>query len=218
MPFLSYKGPKGAIKHHFVPSGKFLFFIRFWWGFFYWIPLKERWDRYSIRFSLSPTVSEKNWTEVREKFNFSKIFISPPISMGFVANDSLWKMQQKLFPSIFLYILPFWSYKELKWAEKCHFVPSGKFLFPTWFSKCNRNFPNQDANDFTFMGDINFKMLKRMLVFPRSRHKLVLLHSRKIEFMDTRFVYQYILQLLIRNAIPPLLNALCTKVLSIKQY
>ena len=129
MPFLSYKGPKGAIKHHFVPSGKFLFFIRFWWGFLYWIPLKERWDRYSIRFSLSPTVSEKNLTEVREKFNFSKIFISHPILMGFVANDSLWKMQQKLFPSIFSYIMPFLSYKGPKGAIKHHFVPSGIFLF-----------------------------------------------------------------------------------------
>ena len=51
MQFLSYKGPKGAEECHFVPSRKFLFFIRFWWGFFYWIPLKERWDRYPSDFS-----------------------------------------------------------------------------------------------------------------------------------------------------------------------
>ena len=82
------------IEPKFGPCGKFLFFIRFRWDFFHWIPLNECFHTYSIGFLLSLTVFKiigvKGVGGRAKKMFF---FIFHWILMGFFANASSWKMQ-----------------------------------------------------------------------------------------------------------------------------
>ena len=79
------KGVKGFKKCDFAGDVKFLFFIRFWWGFLHLIPLNESFQWYVNRFSLSFTVFELKGVKGvgegqysisynMEKFNFSHDF------------------------------------------------------------------------------------------------------------------------------------------------
>ena len=123
---------KGSKTCHFEPCGIFLFSIWFRWDFFHWIPLKKA-------FICEPTdfcylwPFRENWCQRGKKrgvkgekriIYFFKI--SHRILTRFVANKSLWKMQQQLYTNTFLYLTVF-EIQEAKEGCKGNFNFSSDF-------------------------------------------------------------------------------------------